>query len=105
MTIKEKYDIIHAHAYVYGLPAKIVGFLTKTPIVYTVNGTMGLDAKRKGILASIERRLVCEIKYNKEISVSHKIFEYPNVNKNIHIIYNGVDLQQYDAIKTAEKYS
>ncbi|MDR2190760.1 MAG: glycosyltransferase [Candidatus Peribacteria bacterium] len=39
-TVKERYDIIHAHAYVSGLPAKIVGLLTHTPVIYTVNGTM-----------------------------------------------------------------
>ncbi|MDR0677930.1 MAG: glycosyltransferase [Holosporaceae bacterium] len=58
-TLKEHYDLIHAHAYVSGLPAKIVGFLTRTPVVYTVHGTMGLDANKTGILAKIERRLIC----------------------------------------------
>jgi glycogen synthase len=40
---KEKYDIIHAHAYVSGLPAKIVGKLLKIPVVYTVHGVNQLD--------------------------------------------------------------
>gem|GEM_PF-6221684 len=44
---KEKYDIIHAHALLPGLPAKIVGKLCKIPVVYTVHGTMHMDAKKK----------------------------------------------------------
>ncbi len=103
-TIKEKYDIIHAHAYVSGLPAKIVGFLTITPVVYTIHGTMGIDANKKGILASIERRLILWIKYSLEISVSHKIFDYKNKNKNIIVIHNWVDLEKYNKLETSEKY-
>ena len=104
-TLIKKYDVIHAHAYVSGLPAKIVGFLTKTPVIYTVHWTMWLDAKTNGILSRIERRLVCGIEYDLEISVSHQILKYSNVNKNIKIIHNGVDVLAYDEVKQPKKPS
>lgn len=103
-AIKEKYDIIHAHAYVSWLPAKIVWFLTKTPVVYTVHWTMWLDANKKWLLARIEKRLICGIKYDLEISVSNKIFNYKNVNKNIKVIYNWVDTEKYNNVNQPEKY-
>lgn len=103
-TIRKNYDIIHAHAYVSWLPAKIVGFLTKTPVVYTVHWTMWLDAKKQWFLAKIERRLICGIKYDLEISVSNKIFDYKNINKNIKVLHNWVDIDKYDSVAIEEKY-
>lgn len=103
-TIKEKYNIIHAHAYVSWLPAKIVWVLTRTPVVYTVHGTMWLDADKKWVLAKIERRLICGIKYDLEISVSHKIFDYQNINKNIIVQHNWVDIEKFDSVKVNKKY-
>lgn len=66
---------------------------------------MLLDANRKGIFYYIEKFLTCRIKYDLEISVSSNILRYQNRNKNIKIIYNGVDLKVLDSIKTSGKYS
>lgn len=104
-TLIKKYDLIHAHAYVSWLPAKIVGFLTKTPVVYTVHWTNCLDTDRKWFLYKFEKFLVTWIKYTLEISVSHKLFDYKNKNKNIVILHNGVDIHAYDAIHVNQKYS
>ena len=102
-TFREKYDIIHAHAYVSWLPAKIVWFITRTPVVYTVHWTMWLDAEKKWILFRIERWLICGIRYDLEISVSHKIFDYSNVNKNIVVLHNGVDVDRFDSFSVDRK--
>ena len=102
---KEKYDILHAHAMLPGIPAKIVGFLLNIPVVYTVHGTMFMDSGRKGFSYLIEKLMTCGIRYNLEISVSSNILRYQNRNKNIKIIYNGVDLKVLDSIKTSGKYS
>ena len=104
-TKKEKYDLLHGHALLPWLPIKIVSLLTWVPCVYTVHGTMLLDANRKGIFYYIEKFLTCRIKYDLEISVSSNILRYQNRNKNIKIIYNGVDLKVLDSIKTSGKYS
>lgn len=103
-SLRENYDIIHAHAYVSWFPAKIVWFLLRIPVIYTVHGTMWLDAHRKGILAKIERWLICGIKYDLELSVSHRIFDYKNVNKNIMVMHNGVDVQKFESVSVNTKY-
>ena len=33
----EEYNLIHAHAYLGGLPAKIVSVITKKPVIYTIH--------------------------------------------------------------------
>ncbi len=45
-TYKEKYDLIHAHAYVSWIPAKIIWFIFKIPVVYTVHGANNLETKK-----------------------------------------------------------
>lgn len=103
-SIIEKYDIIHAHAYVSWIPAKIVWSLLNIPVVYTIHWSMWLDAWNKWFMAKIESWLLTWIKYNLEISVSRKIFDYKNVNKNIQIIYNWVDIEKFEKIKVIKKY-
>ena len=101
---KEKYDIIHAHAYVSWLPAKIVGKLLKIPVVYTVHWVNQLDTDKWWILEKIEKWLVSWIKYDLEISVWKEFLKYPNVNKNIRVIPNGVDIERFNQIKVDKKY-
>ena len=96
---KEKYDIIHAHAYVSWLPAKIVGKLLKIPVVYTVHWVNQLDTDKWWFLKKIEKWLVSWIKYDCEISVWKEFLKYPNVNKNIKVIPNGVDIEKFDKIR------
>lgn len=102
---KEKYDIIHAHAVLPWIPAKIVWWLLCIPVIYTIHGTMFMDAKRKELSYYVEKLLTCGIRYDAEISVSSNILQYKNKNKNIHIIYNGVDLTKIQAITVDEKYT
>lgn len=102
---KENYDIIHAHSMLPGLPAKLVSFLTGIPVVFTVHGTMFLDAQGRWPTYMIEKLLVCGLRYNLEISVSKNILRYPNRNKNIKIIHNGVDLEKLNSITIDKKYS
>ena len=101
---KEKYDIIHAHAYVSGIPWKIVSVILNIPIIYTVHGTMLLDARKKSICYYIEDFLVNKIKYNLEISVSKNIYKYNNKNKII-VIPNWVDIDYFNNVSQVAKYS
>jgi hypothetical protein len=101
---KEKYDIIHAHAYVSWLPAKIVWTLLKIPVVYTVHGLNQLDTNKWWILKKIEKWLVCWIKYDLEISVWKDFLKYKNINKNIKVIPNWVDIRKFDEVKVGKKY-
>lgn len=101
---KERYDVIHAHAYVSGLPARIVWSLLHIPVVYTVHGTMSLDNWKKNVNYYIENFLVNKIVYDLEISVSNNILRYKNSN-NIVVIHNGVCVERFDKICIEKKYA
>lgn len=95
---KSPYDLIHAHAFLAGLPGKLLSWRLKIPIVYTVHGT-SLFYNQRGFIPWVERFLVSKIRYNQEISVAHNFLRLPNKNKNIAIIQNGVDLEPFQKIQ------
>ncbi len=101
---KEKYDIIHAHALSPGLPAYIIWKILKIPVVYTVHGTMQMDANRKWLMYYGEKFFVTQISYDLEISVSHNVLKYPNKNKNIVIIHPWINIQRFEDVKNTKKY-
>lgn len=92
------YDIIHGQANLGGVPARIVGWLTRKPVVYTVHGS-GVNAWGKmapglkgRLMSKIELFLQCKIPYDAEISVDSDFFKIPgNINKRRYVIPNGVD--------------
>ena len=95
----QPFDLIHAHAFAAGLPAKIISLILGIPVVYTVHGSHLMDTKTKGIKAKLERWLLTGIKYTQQISVTQSFLKYPNVNKNISVIRNGVDIKAFDKVK------
>ena len=101
---KEKYDIIHAHAYVSWLPVKIVWKLLKIPVIYTVHWVNQLDTWKWWFFKNIEKWLVSWIKYDLEISVWKDFLKYKNINKNIVVIPNWVDIEKFDKINVYKKY-
>jgi glycosyltransferase involved in cell wall biosynthesis len=101
---KQRYDVIHAHALLPGIPAKIVGRLLNIPVVYTVHGMPLSDQWAWWLYPKLEQVLVCDIVYDLELSVSHNIFKYKNKNNNIKVLYNGVDLDKLNSIMAVDKY-
>lgn len=100
---QKSYDLIHAHANLPGLPGKLLGKKLHLPIVYTVHGCglkaltemYGNNFKTK-ILYLTENYLQTKIKYDLEITVDSSFLQYPNHNKNIVVIPNGVDIARFD---------
>lgn len=92
--------LIHAHAFAAGIPAKILSFLLGVPVVYTVHGSHLMDAHVPGLKAWLEKLLLTRISYTRQISVTQTFLQYPNVNKNISVINNGVDIQAFNKVKT-----
>jgi len=103
---KKKYDLIHAHANLPGLPGKILSKKLNIPLVYTVHGCglkaitdmYGKSLKSK-ILYFTENILQTKIRYNSEITVDSSFLKYKNINNNIQVIPNGVDIEKYDEVK------
>ena len=100
VLLSGKFDLIHAHAYAAGIPAKILSLLLGIPVIYTVHGSHLMDAQTVGIKAALERWLLTGIKYTHQISVTKSFLIYPNINKNISVINNGVDISIFNKVKT-----
>lgn len=102
---KEKFTLLHAHAFLAGLPAKLLATVLRIPIVFTIHGSgIGVWYKMEpGVIGRIKKRLenfiLFKIKYDAQISVSSDIKGYKNVNSNIFFIPNAVDTESYDKIK------
>jgi len=94
------YDLIHAHGATSGIPAKIASWLIKKPVVLTVHGSPLMDSKSKNLTAKIESKLLTATDYDAEITVSSNFLKYKNINKNIEVIPNGVDIKEFDAVKS-----
>lgn len=101
---KEKYDLIHAHALLAGIPARIVGKLLHIPVVYTVHGTMHMDIQKKNFNYYMEKLLVTKIAYDLEISVSHNAFRGPVKAKKTQVIYPAIDGQRFEKVPPQEKH-
>src|SRR3989344_3168844 len=99
---RHDYDIVNAQAFLPALPAKGAKIFRKFPVVYTVHGT-GLNAwdqMRGGVAGKIhrliEKTLLLKIRYDKVVSVSEDFLQYPNVNKGIEVIDNGVNIEAFE---------
>lgn len=91
----QKYKLIHSHGYTSGLIGKIVSIISGVPCIHTVHGANNLDIGNRNAMYYLEKILLTKIKYDKEISVSSNFLRYPNVNKNIAVIPNGVDFDRF----------
>lgn len=102
---KKRFTLVHAHAFLAGLPAKFLSLILGMPVVFTIHGT-GIKAWQKlspGFLGKvkswIEEFILFKVKYSAQISVSSDILKFPNVNKEIFVIPNGVKVGEFDQVK------
>lgn len=97
------YSLIVIHPFFPAIPAKLINILKKTPIVMTVHGTSMSAKKDTWWKVFLQKIILTKIKYNAEISVSRDFLEFPNVNKKIYYIPNGVDIRPFDKIEPNKK--
>ena len=107
---KNPFDLIHAHAFIAGFPAKILSLLTGIPVIFTVHGSHILDLvelKRSHPHLKIatpfwkeilERWLLTGIPYDRLITVSGSFLRYKNINRDCAVIPNGVNVGEFDAV-------
>ncbi|MDP2649734.1 MAG: glycosyltransferase family 4 protein [bacterium] len=100
--IRSNYDIIHAHAFFPGITARLVSVFTKTPTIFTVHGT-SINTKLNNIFSrSIEKFILTQILYNREITVSQDFLKFKNINKKVVYIANGVDCDKFERIRAKQ---
>lgn len=100
---KNPFSLIHAHAFAPGLPAKLLSVMLNIPVVYTVHGSHLMDVAAPGLKTQLERFLLTKIRYSHQISVNKSFTKYPNVNKNVTIIGNGVDIKEFNKIREKKR--
>ncbi len=108
-----KYDLIHAHANLSGLPGKIMSKYLGIPLVYTVHGSgiktifdmYGLNPFSLA-LGLFERFLQTGIIYDTEISVDSNFFKMKNLNKRVKVIHSAIDVNKFKNVKktSSEKF-
>lgn len=100
--LRRRYDVLNPQAFLGGLPAKFVSLIHRTPVVYTIHGTVLFlpppDSWRKRLERWIERWLLLGIRYDAEVTVAKNFLSLPNVNKRIVVIPNGVNAAEFDAV-------
>lgn len=97
----KKYNLVHAHAFLSAIPAKIIHLLYKIPIIYTIHGTT-INKKTYRLTQIIEKYLLTKIKYDQEITVARNFLKIKNINKNITFIPNGVAINKFEEIDIAK---
>lgn len=98
-------DLIYVHSSKGGALGRIASFNTKTPVIYNPHGwafNMNVNKVNKILYTSIERilanRTECIIAISEQEKVSalrSKICE----EKKIKVIFNGIDIDEYDDMK------
>jgi glycosyltransferase involved in cell wall biosynthesis len=113
---RKPFDAIHAQAYAAGSPGKILSKLLHIPVVYTVHGSNMLDLRplatqqRSSSIRipwwkyRLEKWLLTEIRYDREITVSQHFRSHENSNRNITYIPNGIDIQAFHNNRIVKKH-
>lgn len=103
--LQREFDIIHAHAFLPGFPAKIISLIKGRPVIFTVHGIAreawsGMRSSTAAFFFRyIEGVLLFKILYDWQITVSQDFLRLKNINKNIAVINNGVNIKEFDNLK------
>lgn len=102
---KQKYNLIHAHVYLWALVWKFASICLNIPIILTCHWTQVLDKWEKSLEYFVEKFILTWIKYNTEITVWNSLFNYKNINKNIVLIWNGINLEEFEKVNSKKNNS
>lgn len=98
------FDIIHAQAFLPGIPGKIISLIKRKPVVFTVHGAAQKVWKEMGgkitfvFFKLAEKIIFFKIHYDWQITVSPDFLRFKNINRNISFIPNGVDIKKFDRV-------
>ncbi len=103
--LRNNYDIIHVHGVLPIIPVKLANMFKRKRIVLTIHGTrLGVERRdiRGKLRNMIERKLTCGLIFDGIITTSRDFLVNKNVNKNIHVIPNGVDINKFDSVSVGK---
>jgi len=97
---KRDYDLVHAHAFLSGIIARLLMVIKGIPGVLTIHGTsIGTDLNNQ-FSRRLEKFILTQILYSAQITVSRDFLRIKNINKKILYIPNGIDVNLFDNIST-----
>lgn len=94
-----KYDLIHSHSFLWLLSWKIASIVLRLPIVWTIHWANLLDKWEKSFYYYVEKFLLTQIKYNLEITVWSSFLKYKNINKNLKVIGNWINIEEFENVE------
>src|SRR3989344_3577388 len=80
---RNKYDLVHAHAFLPGITARIISVFLGIPSILTVHGTSIGTSLNNKLMSPLERFILTGIYYNAQITVSRDFPKINNINKKI----------------------
>lgn len=93
------YNLVHAHAFLPGLTARLLMVFKGIPAVLTVHGTSIGTKLNNQFSRWLEKFILTQILYSGQISVSRDFLKLKNLNKKIFYIPNGVDIRLFNRIR------
>ena len=96
---KKKYDLVHAHAFLPGITARLLMISKGIPAILTVHGTSIGTGLLSLLSEYVEKFLLTQVRYSTQITVSRDFLKFKNVNKNVIYIPNGIDIDRFDRIQ------
>ncbi len=105
--LTHEYDVIDAQAYSPLLSSSIISNIKKTPLIGTIHDTSSSNGDQwiqSSKLANFMENFLVNLKFNKIMTVSHAtknslVNDFGVNESKIEILYNGVDIPKYDAVK------
>ena len=83
---KRDYDLVHAHAFLPGITARLVSVTKGIPAVLTVHGT-SINTKLNNVFSrKLEKFILTEILFSAQITVSQDFLKVKNINRETGIV-------------------
>ena len=96
---KKNYDLVHAHAFLPGITARLLMISKGIPAILTVHGTSIGTGLLSLLSEYVEKFLLTQVRYSTQITVSRDFLKIKNINKKIIYIPNGIDIDRFDRIQ------
>ena len=100
--LKRDSDLVHAHAFLPGIVAKLLMIFKGVPAVFTVHGTSINTELNNPISRWLEKFILTQIRYSTQITVSRDFLKIKNINKKVIYIPNGIDTRRFDKIQVSK---
>lgn len=97
------YDLVHAHAFLPGITARLFMVTKAIPAVFTVHGTSLGTNLLSPLKKFIEKFILLETFYSAQISTSRDFLKLKNINNKVFYIPSGVNVADFDKV-TPKKF-